>query len=63
MSYEYTQLQVPTKGWFNASLPQEYLAELNRLAKQGWQVDQVFGLQRNMGETTAVVFLLKRPLS
>ncbi|MBN1667856.1 MAG: DUF4177 domain-containing protein [Anaerolineales bacterium] len=63
MTYEYTHFQVPTKGWFDARLPEQYLAELNRLAKQGWQVDQVVGLQRGMGETTAVVFLMKRATS
>ena len=62
MRYEYTQFQVPTKGWLDAKLPEQYLTELNRLARQGWQVDQAISLHRGMGETTSVLFLLKREI-
>ncbi len=62
MKWEYRQLQVPVSGWLNLSLPQSYLAELNRLAQQGWRVDQVITLQVGMGTTNSVIFLLKREI-
>ncbi len=62
MNYEYRQIQVDVRGWFKASLSDRYIADLNRLAKDGWEVDHILGLQVNMGTTTTVVFILKREL-
>ena len=44
----------------NFSLPDQYIPELNKLAQQGWEVDQVIGLHVGISGTNTVIFLLKR---
>ncbi len=60
MAWEYRQLEVKTRGFFTARLPDSCFAELNALAREGWQVDKVLRLTRAFGRTDAVSFLLKR---
>lgn len=60
MRWEYEQLLVGVKGLFNPKLDQRLVPELNELAREGWAVDHVIGLQIGAGTTAAVVFLLKR---
>jgi hypothetical protein len=61
MRWEYKQLQISVNaGWTNASLPDQYISELNKLAMKGWQVDHVIPLHFGMAGTTTVVLLLKR---
>ena len=60
MTYEYRQWTVNTKGWIDLKLPDQYIAQLNELARQGWEVDQMMPVHSGVSGTTAVVFLLKR---
>jgi hypothetical protein len=60
MSREYGLLEVPVKGWTSASLPKDCAERLNKLAHQGWKVDEMIGLQTGIAGTTTVVFLLVR---
>lgn len=60
MNREYRLLEVPVKGWVGASLPKNCTERLNKLAREGWKVDGMTGLQVGMGATTTVVFLLVR---
>ena len=62
MKWEYQQLQVEARGLLSTRLPDDFISELNELGKDGWEVDQVVGLQIGMGTTAAVVFILKREL-
>ena len=63
MTWEYRQLVVSTKGWIYINLPDKYLEQLNRLAHQGWTVDQMVPIHTGISGTLAVVFLLKREKS
>ncbi len=60
MKWEYRQWIVNTKGWIDLKLPDEYIDQLNHLARQGWAVDQMMPIHTGISGTTAVVFLLKR---
>lgn len=60
MNKEYRLLEVPVRGWTNASLPKDCTNQLNQLAREGWRVEQVTSLAVGMGTTTTVVFLLSR---
>ena len=60
MTWEYRQFVVNTKGWIELKLPDAYLDQLNRLAHQGWEVDQMMPIHTGISGTSAVVFLLKR---
>jgi hypothetical protein len=62
MTYEYTQWVVNTKGWVELKLPDSYITQLNQLAHQGWEVDQMMPIHTGISGTSAVVFLLKREL-
>jgi hypothetical protein len=61
MNWEYRQWVVNTKGWIDLKLPDEYIEQLNQLAQQGWEVDQMIPIHTGISGTSAVVFLLKRP--
>jgi len=63
MTWEYRQLVVSTKGWIDINLPDKYLEQLNRLAQQGWTVDQMVPINTGISGTLSVVFLLKREKS
>ena len=60
MTYEYRQMVVHTKGWIEISLPDDYLAQLNQLARAGWEVDQMVPVHTGISGTSAVILLLKR---
>lgn len=60
MVWEYRQFAVNTKGWVDLTLPEEYLEKLNRLALDGWEVDQMLPIHSGISGTTTVIFLLKR---
>lgn len=60
MIWEYRQWVVNTKDWIDLKLPDEYIDQLNRLAEQGWAVDQMMPFYAGISGTSAVVFLLKR---
>ena len=60
MTWEYRQWVVNTKGWIDLKLPDEYIVQLNHLAQQGWEVDQMMPIHTGISGTSAVVFLLKR---
>jgi hypothetical protein len=60
MVWEYRQLAVSTKGWFDLTLPEEYLEKLNRLSTDGWEVDKMVPIHTGISGTTTVIFLLKR---
>ena len=62
MTYEYRQWTVNTKGWIDLKLPDHYLEQLNKMALQGWEVDQMIPVHSGISGTTAVVFLLKREI-
>jgi hypothetical protein len=63
MNWEYRQLTIGTKGWIGITLPDAYIAQLNRLAEQGWEVDQMIPIHTGISGTTNVVILLKRQKS
>ena len=63
MAWEYRQLVVNTKGWIDINLPDLYLEQLKKLARQGWVVDQMVPIHTGISGTSAVVFLLKREKS
>ena len=60
MTQEYRQLQVKTKGFLTAILPDSCFTELNRLSKEGWEIMEVVRLSRAFGRTDHVSFVLKR---
>lgn len=60
MTYEYRQMVVGTKGWLDLKLSDEYLAQLNQLARQGWEVDQMVPIHTGLSGTSAVIILLRR---
>jgi hypothetical protein len=60
MSREYRLLEVPVKGWTSAHLPKDCADWLNKLANQGWKVEEMTALQTGISGTTTVVFLLVR---
>jgi len=60
MTWEYNQMIAGTKGWMDIKLPDAYLAQLNRLAEQGWEVDQMIPIHTGISGTSNVVLLLKR---
>ena len=60
MEFEYRQLVVNTKGWVDLKLPKEYIDQLNLLAIDGWEVDQMMPIHTGISGTSAVVFLLIR---
>ena len=60
MVTEYRQLVVNTKGWVDLRLPEKYLDQLNHLAIDGWEVDQMIPIHSGISGTSAVVFLLRR---
>ena len=62
MAYEYRQMVVGTKGWLDIKLSDEYLASVNQLARQGWEVDQMVPIHTGISGTSAVVILLRREL-
>jgi len=62
MKWEYRQLVVGTKGWIDLKLPDQYIDQLNELARQGWEVDQMMPVHTGISGTTAVVFLLRRQI-
>ena len=62
MKWEYRQWVVNTKGWIELKLPDKYIDQLNKLACQGWEVDQMMPVHTGITGTTAVVFLLKREI-
>jgi hypothetical protein len=63
MTYEYRQWVLGTKGWLDIKLSDEYIAQLNQLARQGWEVDQMVPIHTGISGTSAVVFLLKRAVA
>ena len=60
MTWKYRQWVVNTKGWVDLKLPDEYIEQLNHLARKGWEVDQMMPVHTGISGTSAVVFLLKR---
>ncbi|MBN1483546.1 MAG: DUF4177 domain-containing protein [Chloroflexia bacterium] len=58
--WEYAHMIVEIKGFMGGKLGDDYITELNELAREGWAVDQVIPLQIGAGTTSSVVFLLKR---
>jgi len=62
MQWEYRHLDVPTKGLLGVSLPQEFLDDLNRLGKEGWELVQALPLATGTGITERVIFVLKRQI-
>jgi len=63
MNWEYRQWVVNTKGWIDLTLPPQYVDQLNELAGQGWEVDQMMPIHTGISGTSAVVFLLKRDIT
>ena len=63
MTYEYRQLVASTKGWLDIKLSDEYLTQLNQLARQGWEVDQMVPIHTGISGTSAVILLLKREIA
>jgi hypothetical protein len=62
MLWEYRQLVVNTKGWIEQKMPDDYIDHLNRLAHQGWEVNQMIPIHTGISGTSAVVILLKRAM-
>jgi len=62
MKCEYRQWVLNTKGWMELKLPDQYIDQLNKMARQGWVVDQMIPIHSGITGTTAVVFLLKREI-
>ncbi len=62
MTWEYRQLVANTKGWLDIKLTDAYILQLNHLAAQGWEVDQMVPIHTGISGTTAVVLLLKRAI-
>ena len=62
MKWEYRQFQVEVRGLLGGKLTDHFVSELNKLGKDGWELDQTVGLQVGSGTTAAVVFILKREI-
>jgi hypothetical protein len=62
MKRKYRQLVVDTEGWIDLKLPDQYIDQLNDLAGQGWEVDQMMPIHTGISGTTAVVLLLRRQI-
>jgi hypothetical protein len=63
MLWEYRQLIVNTQGWIEQKMPDDYIDHLNRLALQGWEVNQMIPIHTGISGTSTVVILLKRALN
>jgi hypothetical protein len=64
MKWEYRKLGVSIGGtWDSADRPADGISELNRLAREGWQVERVIPLSRRHGRADSIVFLLRREAS
>ena len=60
MIWEYRQFVMNTRGWIEVKMPIDYIDQLNQLARQGWEVDQMIPIHTGISGTSAVVLLLKR---
>jgi len=61
---EYRELEIQTTGSSGpaGSLPEDCLSELDRLGKEGWEVDHVVQMQATLGGTGYVSLILRRKL-
>jgi len=63
MKSEYRQLHATTRGFFSPRLPGDCFDQLNRLAKEGWELVQAVPLAGlPNGRTDRVSFILRREL-
>jgi hypothetical protein len=62
MAWEYRQIQIPTKGWIEIKVNDNYIRQLNILARDGWEVDQMMPIHTGISGTSSIVVLLKRHL-
>jgi len=62
MTWQYRQLLIQTKGWIEIKLSDKYINQLNALARDGWEVDQMVPIHTGISGTTAVVVLLKKAI-
>jgi len=57
MLWTYRQLVVITKGWIEQKMPDDYIDQLNHLARQVWEVDQIMPIHTGISGTSTVVIL------
>ncbi|KPL08270.1 hypothetical protein AMJ86_01285 [bacterium SM23_57] len=62
MSWEYRQMRIQTRGWIEIKVQDNYIHQLNKLAREGWEVDQMVPIHTGISGTSSIVILLKRPL-
>lgn len=62
--FEYTVLDVPTKGFFGGKVDFEALTtKLNDLGKKGWEVATISDTNMHQGASRALIVILKRELT
>jgi acyl CoA:acetate/3-ketoacid CoA transferase alpha subunit len=62
MVWEYCQLEVKTGGFATSRIPDNCIAELNRLGQEGWELIQAIPTARAFGRTDFITFLFKREI-
>lgn len=61
--FEYTVLDVPTKGFLNTNIDRETLTEtLNELGKKGWEVVSLTDTEMYQGTKRMLIVILKREI-
>jgi len=61
--YEYTVLEVPSKGFFGMKIDYKALAaKLNELGKQGWELGKATDATWHQSASRTVIIILKREL-
>lgn len=62
--FEYTILDVPSKGFFGGKIDHAALTEkLNELGRKGWEVVSMNDTNMYQGGSRAIIIILKRELT
>ena len=62
--FEYTAIEIPTKGWFGYKIDFETLTtQLNDLGRKGWEVVTLSNTNLHQGSSKGMLIILKRALT
>ena len=59
--WEYKTLQLDVEGWFSPNVPERLDTELQAHGDAGWELVNMFDLNRGHGRSSSVVAVFKRP--
>ena len=62
--FEYTVLDIPTKGFFGGKIDHAALAtKLNELGRKGWEIATMNDTNLHQGGSRALIIILKREIT